>query len=158
MRDRCLGERRSKNEYPPHTFQAGTLLVKGAYPWSARHTGDPPNLDLYALKCTGTTGVSWWRFRWQPRGKRVAASKMRVVQAAYPCRGKYSCHLYLRGDTLFKPPGASYAIRSLTLTRTGNTRRTPSALERWRTPHEHRKPASTAIPPQRPIKETSPTG
>ena len=88
VRDWYLGERRSKNEYPPHTFQAGTLWGRAAYPWSSRHTGDPPNPDLYALKCTGTTGVYGWRFRWQPRGKRVAASKIRVVQAAYPHRKK----------------------------------------------------------------------
>ena len=86
------------------------------------------------------------------------ALKIRVVRAAYLHREKYSCYLYLRGDTLFKPPGASYAIRSLTLARTGNTSRTPPALERWRAPHEHREPASAAIPPQRRARETSPTG
>ena len=61
----------------------------------------------------------------------IRAPKIRVVLPAHLPREKYSCHLYLRGDTLFKPPGASYAIRSLTLARTGNTSRTPSALERW---------------------------
>ena len=78
----------------------------------ARDTlGTPPNLDLYALKCTGTTGVYGWRFRWQPRGKRVAASKIRIVRATYLPREKDSRHLYLRGDTLFKPPWSELCNR-----------------------------------------------
>ena len=33
----------------------------------------------------------------------LVRTKIRVVQAAYLPREKYSCHLYLHGDTLFKP-------------------------------------------------------